>query len=655
MSRFLQGHITRLREPLFLLAVVLVVGALVYIPGLSGDFAFDDTSNLLINDHLRIERLDFSTLRAAAFSGDAGPLKRPLSMLSFALNYYATGFDPFYFKLVNLGIHLLNGASLYLFLSLLLSALAKRTGNTFARAQHQYLALVVTASWLLHPLALTSVLYVVQRMNSLAALFTLWGLIFYLWGRRRLDEGGERKGIVLMVAGILGFGMLASLSKENGVLLPLYALVLEATIFGFRTGSSSNRKKIYTLFIVTVAIPLLAATLYVAFHPEWLLSQYRIRAFTLSERLLTESRVLWLYIKWMLVPNNADLGLFHDDIPISTGFLQPITTLVSILAWLALLFGALLLRKRVPLVSFGLLWFLAGHSLESSFLGLELAHEHRNYLPMIGILLIAFDALFTATRDGNLARSRTAVAITVVLLFGVVTSLRAAQWSSSISLNLSEAQHHPESVRANYQAGRQYTILFEQDPTNRKLYDEAWFYLDRAARLDHTSTVGLFGLISLAQADHRMPEPALLTELQRRLRISFFGAYELLALKKLAATDGQGKPAVRNKDVLALFDAALDNPTLEPGVKGMLFSTLSAYYANQRHAYPDAVVLASKAIEAAPKEAIFNTSFADLLIGLHQYGAAREQLRIAKAKDHLGRFIPEIASLEQRANHHEQQ
>ena len=171
MNGFLQGSIAKLRNPLFLLAVVLVVGTVVYIPGLTGDFVFDDAGNLLINDHLRIEHLDFSSLRAAAFSGDAGPLRRPISMLSFALNYYFTGFNPFYFKLVNLGIHLLNGVSLYLFISLLLRALPKAIDDAAASARHRFLAVSVTAAWLLHPLALTSVLYVVQRMNSLSVLF----------------------------------------------------------------------------------------------------------------------------------------------------------------------------------------------------------------------------------------------------------------------------------------------------------------------------------------------------------------------------------------------------------------------------------------------------------------------------------------------------
>jgi protein O-mannosyl-transferase len=653
MNSLLQGRFNKLRHPLFLLATMVVVAILIYVPGLSGDFAFDDNTNILINDHLRVESFDYSSLGAAAFSGDAGPLKRPISMLSFAFNYYFTGFDPLYFKIVNLSIHLLNGVSLYLFLSLLFGALARQPDDTTTPNQRQYLCLAITAAWLVHPLTLTSVLYVVQRMNSLAVLFTLWGLVSYLWGRLQLDRGKNKKGFVWMVVGIFGFGLLASLCKENGLLLPLYAVVIEGTVFRFRTSSASNRRMIYGLIILTIALPILIASAYLALHQDWLLNQYRIRTFTLAERLMTESRVLWLYLKWIFIPNNAELGLFHDDILISTGLSHPLTTLFSILGSTSLLFSAFVLRNRIPLLAFGVFWFFAGHTLESSFLGLEIAHEHRNYLPMVGILLIAFNTLYAICKNENLVRVRTGVTVTFIALLCIVTSMRAIQWNSNISLNLTEVEHHPDSVRANYQAGRQYTILFEQDTTSRHFYDKAWYYLDRAANLDRKSTVGLFGLIALARVDHHAPDPMLLADLRQRLSTSFFGAYEMLALKKLAATDGLGKPDVLHEDVLALFDAALENPYLEPGVKGMLFSSLSAYYANQRHAYPDAIALAFKAIEVAPNEAIFNASLADLLYGFRQFDGARVQIEIAKEKDHLGRFASEISALEIKINHHD--
>ncbi len=77
--------------PILLGFIVVTLGVLVSLPGLSGYFFFDDTINIIENPHLRIDSLSLDSLMQAAFSGSAGPLGRPLSTLSFALNYYFTG------------------------------------------------------------------------------------------------------------------------------------------------------------------------------------------------------------------------------------------------------------------------------------------------------------------------------------------------------------------------------------------------------------------------------------------------------------------------------------------------------------------------------------------------------------------------------------
>ena len=86
-----------------------------------------------------------------------------------------------------------------------------------------WLPVVIAGLWLVHPLNLTAVLYIVQRMASLAALFTACGLILYVAGRRRMLAG--KHGVSLILAGLLLCGGLAVFSKEYGILLPLYMLV----------------------------------------------------------------------------------------------------------------------------------------------------------------------------------------------------------------------------------------------------------------------------------------------------------------------------------------------------------------------------------------------------------------------------------------------
>ena len=81
-------HRTVVRNPILWLVVVLCAAAAVYWPGLSGGFQFDDTVNIEQNSLLRLRSLSPGALLAAATSSESGPLMRPLSMLSFALNRY---------------------------------------------------------------------------------------------------------------------------------------------------------------------------------------------------------------------------------------------------------------------------------------------------------------------------------------------------------------------------------------------------------------------------------------------------------------------------------------------------------------------------------------------------------------------------------------
>ena len=625
----------------------------VYYPGLSGGFVFDDGANLLDNQHLHLDELSWSGLREAALSGNAGLALRPVSSLSFALDHYFTGrFDPFYLRLVNLLIHLLNGASVFAFTCLLLRAYtAYRPDTGYAAGQCERVAFVVAAGWLLHPLALTSVLYAVQRMNSLSALFTLWGLSFYLWGRLRM--AGGKSGLPLMAGGIVGFGTLATLSKENGALIALYALLIETVLLRFQTQPAANRRALLSFAGVVLVLPVAGAAIYFVSQWDWVLGSYNTRTFTLTERLLTESSVLWLYLKWIALPNNAGLGLFHDDIPVSTGILSPPTTLAAVIGLVVLAAAAAGLARKAPLLSFGILWYLVGHSMESSFFALELVHEHRNYLPMYGILLIVFHALTREGRNAKLTRFRRGAAALLIVLFGATTALRAMDWGNDIVLYQREVEHHPQSSRAHYQAGIQYGLLLLQDKNNSAFHMKADYHFKESQRLDKSSTNGLFGLIYLSHTAGRPLEPWVLGELSYRLRHYPFTGFNMTSFRNLVIWQQNRYTHLSDKEVMTLFDAALENPDLAKGAwRALIFSLMSAYYVNVVHSPGDAVALALKAVELAPKEALFNMSLAQLLVSLRQYGAAREQLGLARANDRLGVFNREIEETEKELRLH---
>lgn len=629
------------------LALLTTIAA--YYPGLHGGFVFDDNPNILNNALLHINSLDFSNLRQAAFSMDSNALGgRPISMLTLALNYFLNAGNTLPYKATNLIIHLLNGLALIAFTRLLLRGFVRQQLITLTPAQQRFVPIAVAVAWLLHPLDITSVLYIVQRMTSLSALFTLLGLIGYLKGRLRLEDG--RPGFPLIVTGLLGGTVLATLCKENGLLLPVYALLIEVVVFHASTLRGRSRHGIDALFILLVILPALTGAAYIALHPDWLIAQYKTRAFSLDQRLLTEARILWLYLLWIVVPTTRETGLFHDDIATSIDLLHPATTLPAIAGLLALAALAVALRKRMPLLSFGILWFFVGHSIESTFIWLELAHEHRNYLPMYGILFSAFTMLLGLGRrhfTGRLA-PRVATALAIIALLTTVTALRAYQWRNDTTLYLTEVAHHPLSFRANYAAGRQYGILLRvTHPFNVFYYKQTEHYLEEADRLDTGGNArALFALLYFKHTNEKPFDTRHWHELIQRLKTGQDTSLMASQFRTLMIWQDQKSTHLTSRQVLALFDAALDNPGVIGANRAIIFSTLSGYYANALHEYNNAILLGQKAIETAPNNTVLYLNMADLYISLHKYTAARRELASAKARDRMGRYYKNIDSLE---------
>jgi tetratricopeptide (TPR) repeat protein len=471
------------RVALALLALVLVLAATVYLPGTSGPYVFDDRTNIVRNSYLRIDSLSYQDLSHASFAVQSGPLLRPISMLSFALNYYFAGnfADTAPLKLTNLGIHVLNGLLLFWLLRLILGRLdqmgqagPQKSGRHGVLNKNDLLAGAIALLWIVHPINLTSVLYIVQRMTSLSALFTLLALICYLIGRNLMVDR-RRTGAWIIGIGVPVFGALGLFSKENTVLMPLYALVLEGTLFANETPwsrwprLSSNIKRALIAIGIVVAGLLLVWVIY-----YYALPGYQGRPFSLPERLMTEGRVLFFYLWLILLPRIYAFGLHHDDIVVSTSLFQPWTTLPSLLGLVALLALALYVRKKHSLLTIGILWFFMSHLLESTIIPLEIAHEHRNYLASAGVLIAVVHLLDWGSQ--RLGHQRLWVLYPViVMLFVGTTWLRASQWADHNSLARYEALHHPRSARAQAMLS---SLLYTQGQ-----YREAMDAIRRAAAL----------------------------------------------------------------------------------------------------------------------------------------------------------------------------
>ena len=201
---------------------VMAIAVLAYLPGLAGPFLFDDFGSITpLGSHGGVT--DWYSFKAFVFGGNAGPTGRPISLLTFLIDANNWPADAWPFKRTNLVIHLLNGLVLGVLVRSILRIL------DFNENEVRWIALVSSALWILHPFLVSTTLYVVQRMAQLSTLFMFTGLAFYLYGRSFLAEN-PKKAYTGMSLAIGGFTLLAMLSKENGILLPLLVGVIEITV-----------------------------------------------------------------------------------------------------------------------------------------------------------------------------------------------------------------------------------------------------------------------------------------------------------------------------------------------------------------------------------------------------------------------------------------
>lgn len=638
--------------PRFMLLIVLLATALVYRPGLHGPFIFDDGLNIVSNQVLRLHDLSPESLREAAYSVPSGTLNRPLSMLSFAFNFYFDRdvIEPFLtaysFKATNLAIHLLNGIVIFIFTRLLIGLYRERCRPNLPSAYPEWLALAVSAAWLLHPLNLTGVLYVVQRMSSLAALFVFSGLSLYLWGRARLFSG-QRGGMIAILTSLSVFTPLAMLSKENGALLPFFMLAAEVVLFRFETALPSARRVLIAIFIVFAVLPAIALLGYLFLHPDWVLGGYIKRDFNLPERLMTEARVIWFYLRLIVLPNTSLMGIYHDDIAISRHLLDPVTTLPAILAIFALLSSVWVLRRYQPLVAFGILFFVVGHSLESTIFPLELAHEHRNYLPMFGILLAFFHLLLDPQYAVTTRLPRRTAAFLLVVLFAAGTFSRAKAWANDYDFWSAEIDHHPASVKTNAAMGDLYANSLALDPAVANAnYQSARHYYEQTNMLKKNTAPSLFGLIKLSELHGKPVEKAWVNELTHSLEHEAIPANTNEHLFSLAACGAKVECPLNAREIDKLMHAPLRNPHVTGRDRALIYSTLAFYFFNIKNDYSAAIEAARHAIELDPQDINHRLWLATTLIALHRADEAREQIALIRQLDPWGLKARDIASVE---------
>lgn len=514
-------------------------------PGIHGPFLFDDIPNFENLAHLdgRLDRTSVGVY-LSLFGGLPG---RPVAALSFLLNDVAWPSDALGFKLTNLWLHVLNGVLVF--------GLARSLGRAMGWQRNEWVALLAAAIWLLNPIQVSAIFLTVQRMTLLSALFAFAGLWAYVAVVQRCRQSWHA---LLAVAGLGAGTVLAWLSKENGALVPLLALVLNATLLRGALARLTSRQQLILWAGPTLAVLALAVGLALQWDS---IADFTIREFSMGERLLTQPRVLMTYIGLMALPRLSSSALYNDDYVFSQGLLQPLGTLPALMLVLLALAAALWFRRRWPLLSFAVLWYLAGHALESTALSLELYFEHRNYLPLLGP---AF-ALASLARDTGSQPRRLLLAglLAWLALSALIVNLQARVWGNWEVLSTTWQAENSGSLRAQQQYA-DFLYRTGQPVQARQVF------VDATAR----GVAPLDGRLQVAVIDcwlQRPVDPAEMTWISEQLRTATLtiGTAATLASVRESAQSGECPDVFPAQTWLEMTRHALGNPTAA-GLQRML-------------------------------------------------------------------------------------
>ena len=424
-------------------AVAVVLALVVYLPSLGNGFALDDTGDIVENTTVH-GLANTGEILTSPYRGRVPPGRspyRPVTSLTYALNWSMGSGSPVPFHAFNVALHGANTA--------LVTILLTTLGAT------PLLALLGAAVFAVHPVHVEAVANSVGRGDALMALFVLLGALAYL---RRSRSEWARVGLVS-----LAYAM-ALASKENGVVLPALLVVL-SLLFPRRAGRATQLPVFAALagvlvLYLAVRYQVLGTLLqrdaapYIVMLPPWLRISTAVANITELTRLL-------------LFP--ADLVADYGP-----GVILP-TGIGALRFWVGggvlLAVGALAVSslRRSPWMTLGIVWIVLSVAVVGNILfpvGVWVA-ERTLYLPSVGVSFLAvglgrYAVGFLRESPARLRWSAVGAATLLVLLGGARTWTRNAAWRDTEAVFMTLAEEHPESFRAQWWMGMRLIDAGEQ-------------------------------------------------------------------------------------------------------------------------------------------------------------------------------------------------
>ncbi|KJU81642.1 repeat-containing protein [Candidatus Magnetobacterium bavaricum] len=454
------------------LALILAIGAVVYSNTLGVPFIFDDIPNIAENPLIKDLRYftDKSMVRDIPVIYNVKELfySRFLGYLTLALNYKLHGLDITGYHVFNLVVHLINAISVYYLIRLTAQTpfFARYASVADDPGEHTIgiLALLGGTLFVAHPVATQAVTYIIQRLASLATMFYLLSVVFYV--RARL--AAESKYMYALYAAALFCAVCAMKTKEIAFTLPMLIAAYEFMFFEGRLKQRAILLLPFSLTLIIIPVSLIqpGGSLLDAGKVQESMQLASAQDISRWDYLFTQLRVITTYIRLLLLPVNQNLDY---DYPVyNTLFRWEV--IVSLLFLMSIVGGGVYLyrlsnradtinRSWFRLASFGILWFFVAISVESSIIPIaDVIFEHRVYLPSVGLILVLL-SMYMANRPKPAPVQRTiviAMAVLVVLALAVATYARNNTWRTSISMWEDVVRKSPNKVRSHNNLGADY-------------------------------------------------------------------------------------------------------------------------------------------------------------------------------------------------------
>lgn len=443
---------------------LLALTFILYIPSLSNPFIWDDEQFIYRNAYVQTFAVrEIFTTNTVAGAGELSNYYRPLTTLSFAIDYQFWGLTPFGFHLTNILLHILAGWLGWRILRML--------------QIKSWAAIGITTLFLLSPIQTEAVTYINSRGDSLYAVFGLASILLLL-----LSMKGTKQlkiyNLTLsfnpwMLAVLAALSYAASiLSKEIGLAVGgLLALVLTWKVWTRRSAGLSVWQKVRKLQPAVMAV-ILATTIgisYLVLRATVLNFQDSFNFYgdgsvygdNLLIRLLTFSKIIWIYLQIFIFP--YPLHMERNT--------ELVTTLLSPWPWLTLaLLGAISwmswrewVKNKTAYVMFGAGWIAVMLLPVSGIVPINgLLYEHWLYLPIIGwgILIYGMLKLLPAIQQ-FLLKNKIILFSGLILINGLLTMRQNYLWEDPIRfynhvLRYSETARVHNNLAMAYADGEKY-------------------------------------------------------------------------------------------------------------------------------------------------------------------------------------------------------